>query len=118
MELKEFIRESLVQITEGVIEAEEICSKKGANINPLLSENKEMAMTPYNNSVSMVKYHIGLCDSTDSSDKRGIGVFLANIGVGYSGDEVKKFESVTSIDFSIPIKLPYSKTGEGNVYER
>lgn len=62
--------------------------------------------------------HIGLCDSTDSSDKRGIGVFLANIGVGYLGDEIKKFESVTSIDFSIPIKLPYSKTGEGNVYER
>lgn len=47
MELKEFIKETLIQITEAVVEAEEVCSKNGANVNPLLSEDKEMAMTAY-----------------------------------------------------------------------
>jgi len=109
MELKEFIKETLVQITEAVVESGEICSKKGANVNPLLSDNKEMAMTQLNDSVSMVKFHVGLCESKDSLDKRRIGVFLANIGMGYSGNEGQKANSITSIDFSIPIKLPYGR---------
>ena len=116
MELKEFVKETLVQITEGVVEAEEACRLKGANGNPLLRQNNEVAMTAYGNSVSMVKFHVGLCESKDSSDKRRIGVFLANIGIGYSGNEGQKIDSITSIDFSIPIKLPYSETGEGRVF--
>lgn len=116
MELKEFIKGTLIQITEAVVEAEEVCSKNGANVNPLLSEDKEIAMTAYGNSVSMVKFHVGLCESKDASDKRGIGVFLANIGIGYSGNEGQKVDSMTTIDFSIPIKLPYSATGEGRVF--
>lgn len=105
MELKDFVKETLVQITEGVVEAGNVCK----NINPLLSVNKESAMTPLNDSVSMVKFHVGLCESKDSSDKRRIGVFLANIGIGYSGSEGQKVDSITSIDFSIPIKLPYGR---------
>lgn len=109
MELKDFVKETLVQITEGVVEAGNVCKNKGAIINPLLSVNKESAMTPLNDSVSMVKFHVGLCESKDSSDKRRIGVFLANIGIGYSGSEGQKVDSITSIDFSIPIKLPYGR---------
>lgn len=116
MELKEFVKETLIQITDGVIEAEEVCNPKGANVNPLLSNNHEAAMTAYGNSVSMVKFHVGLCESKDSSDKRGIGVFLANLGVGYSGNDSSSNTAITTIDFSIPIKLPYSKTDEGCVY--
>lgn len=64
----------------------------------------------------MVKFHIGLCNSSSTSEKSGIGVFLANVGVGVSGNEHNKIDSVTSIDFTIPLKLPYSKTNEGVVY--
>lgn len=46
----------------------------------------------------------------------GIGVFLANVGVGVSDNEHNKIDYITSIDFTIPLKLPYSKTSEGLVY--
>ena len=34
MELKDFVKETLVQITEGVKEAQEECRKNGCRINP------------------------------------------------------------------------------------
>lgn len=117
MELKDFIKETLVNIADGVVEAEKVCSQKGANVNPLVRRNDAMGVTLCDNSVSMIKFHVGLCNSTSSSEKSGIGVFLANIGGGISGSENNKMDFVTSIDFTIPLKLPYSKTTEGVVYE-
>ena len=34
MDLKDFVKETLVQITEGVKEAQEECKKSGCRINP------------------------------------------------------------------------------------
>lgn len=115
MELKEFVKETLIQITDAIVEAQEVCRAKGAIVNPVMAGNKDTAMTVSNNSATIVKFHVGLCENKDSSDKRGIGVFLANLGVGYSGNDSRSNSAITTIDFSIPIKLPYSKTGKDNV---
>lgn len=44
MELRDFIKETLVNITDGVVEAEKICSQKGANVNPLVRQNEAMGL--------------------------------------------------------------------------
>lgn len=111
MELKDFIKETLVNITDGVVEAEKICSQKGANVNPLVSLNEAIGVTSIgSDSVSMIKFHVGLCSSSSTSEKSGIGVFLAHIGIGASGNESNNNDCITSIDFTIPLKLPYSNT--------
>lgn len=113
MELKDFIKETLVHITTGVTEAEKVCHEQGAAINPLMDDRKaSVALTQLGNSVSMVKFHVQLCNSSSTSDKSGIGVFLANIGVGRANEESERNGFATSIEFTIPVKLPYGKDRE------
>lgn len=116
MELKEFVKEIFVQITDGVIEAAKICKEKGAQVNPLMKENTELAHTQAGNSATLVKFHVGLCESSEATSKNGIGVFLASVGVGITGSDHQKADTITSVDFSIPIKLPYDTGNEGMVY--
>lgn len=118
MELKEFVKETLVQITDGVIEAAKICKKKGAQVNPIMQTSDDLPHTQQNNSATIVKFHVGLCESSEATSKNGIGVFLANVGVGIAGNDHQKADTITSVDFSIPIKLPYDTGNEGVVYSK
>lgn len=116
MELKEFITETLVQMTDGVVDAAVICKEKGAKVNPLLRETDGMAFTAYDNSATIVKFHVGLCESSDTSENKGIGVFLAGLKGGMSEIDKNRNETTTSIEFSIPIELPHETGDDGIVY--
>ena len=118
MELKEFVKETLIQITDGVIEAAKICKEKGAQVNPIMQTSEGLPHTQQNNSATLVKFHVGLCESSGATSKNGIGVFLASVGVGVVGNSEQKADAVTSVDFSIPIKLPYDTGKESVVYSK
>ncbi len=118
MELKDFIKETLVQITDGVIAASEECASKGARVNPLMTSTAGIAQTQFNNSASVVGFHVTLCASSGKTESSGIGVFLANIGIGASGIHKEQDGASTKIDFSIPIELPHFNGDAGVVYGR
>ena len=52
----------------------------------------------------------------EAAARNGIGVFLASVGVGITRNDHQKADTITSVDFSIPIKLPYDTGNEGMVY--
>lgn len=116
MELKEFITETLVQMTDGIVNAAEICKEKGAKVNPLLKITDGIIITAYGNSATMVKFHVGLCESSDTTENKGIGVFLAALKGGLSGTDKYRNETNTSIEFSIPIEFPHEVGNDGVVY--
>lgn len=118
MELKEFVKEIFVQITDGVTEAAKICKEKGAQVNPLMKENTELAHTQAGNSATVVKFHVGLCESSETTSKNGIGVFLASVDVGITENDHQKADTVTSVDFSTPIKISYDTGKEDIVYSK
>jgi hypothetical protein len=113
MELKEFIKEVLNDVVLAVKESQEELITSNAVINPRVTVNKgkvidkEYALSKdFAYCVQAIDFEVALCDETGSENKRGIGVFLANIGAGIKDKENVKTSSVTNIKFSIPVILP------------
>jgi hypothetical protein len=117
MELKEFIKETLIQISEGVKEAQTECIKHGGLINPML-EVKVCNGDKYRHAGSdypatRVNFKVGLTESDTRGGKKGIGVFLGKITAGAEKTNETEVQSVTSVDFSVTAVLPYiERTGK------
>jgi hypothetical protein len=114
MELKEFVKETLLQLVLGVKEAQEKCSEFGGFVNPVQDLScRKTDVTVVSTSdknvyvVTDVGFKVGLTEHKGVGEKTGIGVFFSGISMG---DEQKKDTSrqtVTCIDFSIPVLLPF-----------
>ena len=114
MELKDFIKETLVQIVDGVAEAREIISKKNAEINPVgghFDQKKlEGRRWSFEEGITeIVKFDVALTNSEASGAKGGIGVFLGAFGVGSQANFDSGSSSLSRIQFQIPILLPPGK---------
>jgi len=109
MELKEFIRETLVQITNGVIEAQEIIKDTGCYINPEGFHTGEQVRSGYDKEyrhVQKVKMSIAINVIENSEKKAGLGVVSAIISAGVAS-KTNDTNSVTNrIEFDIPLSLP------------
>jgi len=111
MELKEFVKETLVQIAEGVKDAQEDCKKIGGLVNPMLKVQVCNAET-YNHDDSdypatRVNFKVGLTESNTKGDKTGIGVFLSKISLGKEMNKEVEMQSITSVEFSVTVVFPY-----------
>ncbi len=85
MDLKEFVKESLVQITEGVKEAQEECNKLGGLVNPMLNVktcNDEVYKHDRKDyPATKVSFNVALSEVNNKGDKTGIGVFLGKVSM-------------------------------------
>jgi hypothetical protein len=111
MELKEFVRETLLQLTEGVREAQEECRKHGGMVNPMLEaprvHGSKAKIGDKYYPVTDVGFKVGLTENNGVKDKTGIGVFFSSIAIGVEQKKDTGHQAVTCIDFSIPVLLPY-----------
>jgi len=108
MELKDFIRQTLEQIVDGVSAAKESVEQKNGIINPTA-----MSYTldgKYNNIPhplpSNVEFDVGLTATSNSGTKEGIGVFLGSINLGKSNENGTATVAVTRVKFIVPLILP------------
>lgn len=110
MELKEFVRETLLQITQGVKEAQEATSEYGAVINPsayahdsdydyAVIKNKKLP-------VQNVEFEVALTATTGEGSKSGIGVAFGAFAIGGNKSTEENNVSVTNIKFTIPAVFP------------
>jgi hypothetical protein len=118
MELKEFIAESLKNIIDGVIDAQEYANKKNAAINPNypLNLNKvpgfaqspgEMNLSGYH---QIIEFDVAVTTSSEIEAKVGGGIFVAAVTLGASGKDNQSNSVFSRIKFSIPIGLPKQST--------
>lgn len=111
MELKEFIKETLIQLTEGVKEAQKECLKSDGLINPLLkvpiSNSDSFEFKDKHYPSTEVKFKVGLTESTKDINKVGVGVFLSAISLGGESKGEIGIQSITSIEFSINTVMPF-----------
>lgn len=112
MELKDFIKETITQIVDGVVEAQAAIAKHGAEINPRKVQFKEAGQYNYHNSgkPQMVEFNVGLTTIKKAGSAEGVGVFLGSISLGKKNDEGSEHTAVSRIRFSLPVVLP---SGEG-----
>lgn len=108
MELKEFIKAAITDITEAVSELQESINN-GAIINPTLPRRVNDKCIEINNKVRVIEnlnfdVAVTASESTgvEGGAKAGISIFGAKIGAGPNA----KMENVSRLTFSIPIVLP------------
>lgn len=109
MELKEFIKETLLQIVIGVKDAQEASAKYGAAINPAIIKKGDVMTTRIGDedrTVQNVSFEVALASSSGESVNKGVGVMLASIGAGINKNKDDKSSTTTGIKFTIPVVLP------------
>lgn len=109
MELQEFIKNTLVQITNGVKEAQEELKDSGCLINPEgFNMNGGQIKSGYENkyrSVQKIKMNVVLNveETQGSTSKIGVAKLL-HAGIG--SEENSSTNQMTSIEFEIPVAFP------------
>ncbi|MCL1643659.1 hypothetical protein M2T61_18565 [Elizabethkingia anophelis] len=114
MELKDFIKETLSSIAEGVEESKTIYSKKGGRVNPKdfnlasgnLSYIKSAPGRSDGNIVTLVDFEVALTNENKSDNTGGIGVLFGAVNIGGKTENVNLENQLTRIKFTIPIVLP------------
>jgi hypothetical protein len=112
MELREFVGESLKQVIDGIVNAQEYAKQKGASINPnglysgdgtryLVITTGEQYPIP-----QFIEFNIAVTVSEGTEAKAGIGVFTGAIGLGTQAKIEDGNVTISRIKFSVPVLFP------------
>lgn len=108
MELKEFIKTAITDITEAVSELQEEL-KNGTIVNPSLAQGEHGKTLLVDNEVRMMvrlNFDIAVtateATGLNGNAKAGISVFGAKVGA----ENKEKTENVSRLTFSLPLVLP------------
>lgn len=118
MQLKDFVSQTLIQIIEGVAEAQEHTRATDGyidqrdRVNPKLMDRADHApkgkyyTTQMGELVQMVKFDVAVTTEKSSNAKAGGGIRVA--GVGFGGDVAAgdKDTSLSRVSFEVPLAFP------------
>ena len=114
MELKEYVCQTIVQICQGVKDAQKECAEMGAIVNPdvTIGTNGEFCI-PKKTSVVNIVRRVQMIDidatlTNSSSDTSGghLGLSVSFLGVKLGEDQKTGKESTNHVHFSVPVALP------------
>lgn len=102
-EIKDFVRETLVQIISGVVEAQisESVKQTTAAIAPAGQGVQDEELLN-----RLVEFDVAVTTESGSETKGGIGVFVGPMGLGSKGRSDSSKALINRIRFSVPIYLP------------
>jgi hypothetical protein len=115
MELRDFVSETILQIVNGVMDAQSRVDSPGVIISPKISTNLNYASdhgylwagsADKGGYAQILKFDVALTVSEGTDKKAGIGVFAAAVSIGGSGSSSATQSSVSRIQFSVPLVLP------------
>ena len=112
MDLKEFVSETLVQITEGVSDAQRRTEgQEGVQISPPLQGNLNTAsehgfVSTSKGKAQVVKFDVALTVTSSEKGKGGIGVFSGMLNCGGGVESGSENSSLSRVQFAIPLMLP------------
>tara|TARA_R110002096_G_scaffold235404_1_gene425706 strand:- start:140 stop:514 length:375 start_codon:yes stop_codon:yes gene_type:complete len=115
MELKNFIKNVIVEICEGVCSAQEELKDTNAMINPSLINDKNQVDNKHGNrSVKDIAFNIGLSIENKEGSKGGLGIVTGLFSAGASAKTEENNKSITSVKFSVPLCMPTHDTLKKN----
>jgi len=111
MELKEFIKETLTQIAQGIADAQETLHDSGAIIAPEATIRSEGSHAIRNDgygtrAVNQIKFNVGVSVTNGDGTKSGIAVLTGLFSAGGQVESTNSNQSITNIEFSIPMSYP------------
>jgi hypothetical protein len=122
MDLREFVKEALLQVVSGVTEAQEAVHAKGGYVNPSAlshvgdhSQTTLFATLSSGQNVFLIDFDVAVTAS-ESVDAGGsaklsvVSLFSAQVG----GKSATSTESVSRIRFKVPLALPLDATSKAD----
>ena len=117
MELKEYVSQTIVQITEGILDAMEKLGDKDVIINPdstfhsdgkfWIGKNNERG--PVERWVQSIEMNISTTVSESSEGKGGAKVSIGVLNIGAGIKDRGAEQSANTVKFSIPVCFPCTK---------
>ena len=114
MQLKDFVRESLVQVVDGIVEAQKRTEESNAIVSPYLPPSRsqgtrpDVFSSPNLGIVQMFEFDVAVTVSKDDAKEGGVAVVAAVLGAGGKVRSEKQFANVSRLKFSVPVVLPHS----------
>lgn len=110
MELKEFIKQSLVEIIDGVVEAQAYAKQKGARINPQRSKSQSSIVTDAWGAIGQdVEFDVAVVSNESVGGEIKTGISVIGIGIGGQASSDRSNATQNRIKFSVPLFLPIQK---------
>lgn len=113
MELKQFVTESIVQITEGIVEAQQRLRDEWVRVNPKPPEGAT-AVSPMlycaDNGAAVFPLSFDVAVSAEDVQGGGtVGIKVLNFGVDAQDNSQRSTSRVSRVAFTIPIAYPLKK---------
>lgn len=110
MELKDFIKDVITDIYEGISEAKKQTGKSILPSGGLVSEGipyvkNGIGPTASATMVSNLEFEVSLTDGNKDGVSGGIGVLLGSLSLGGKSNSESQQTSLSKIRFNIPIEL-------------
>jgi hypothetical protein len=113
MELRDFVAETIKQVIDGVITAQEHAKAKGAHLNPQLSFRTDQGVQMWDREraqpVQTISFDVAVTAAEGTKTQGGIAVFAGAFGLGSRGQSDSSNQTVNRIQFSVPLSLPISQ---------
>src|SRR5262245_23531827 len=107
VQLKDFVKSTLIQIAQGVAEAQEEAAGLGAFVNPIrLAGTSGRWDRDTANVASTVEFDVAVQATEGTSTKSGIGVAVASLVLGTQVRADESAAATSRIKFSVDILLP------------
>ena len=103
MELKDFVSQTLVDIAEGVRDAQE---KLSSNENPTrIAPRPDFGpmATAFDQVKQIVEFDVAVTSEERKQTKGGIGVMLAPVALGSQGQSTTQSSTVSRLKFTVPV---------------
>lgn len=110
MELKNFISNTLIDIVEGVNEAQEHFKENKIECYvcpPMKKHDKEVSDRGL--PIENIDFDIAVSISKDKGTKGSVGIVISQFKLGSQGESKSKDSSSSRIKFSVPLTLPTYK---------
>lgn len=113
MELKQFVTESIIQITEGIAKAQEKLRDEWVRINPKpqagVNAVSPMLYTAENGAgVFPLTFDVAV-SAEDREGGGGFGIKVLNVGVNFKDSSQESRSTVSRVTFSVPIAYPLKR---------
>ncbi len=104
MELREFVKQTLLQVVQGVSDAQEGLSPTAR------AKNARITPEGFRSARQLVEFDVVVSTTDAESEKAGAGIFVGPFALGAKGEDARATSNVSRIKFQVPVALPTTPT--------
>ena len=112
IKLEDFVSQTIKEIINGVVTAQEYAATKGASVSPAgLNFRTDQGVVKLwdrgsGRLAQEIHFDVAVTATEGTQTKGGIGIFVGAFGLGSQGQTDKEKSLVSRINFDVPILLP------------